>query len=93
MAGMLAIMIAMLRSMPAHVRPSMLVKERSVGGVCRFVEASMVRMRAKIPVLISLSISMPDDIWMAVNLHHAETHESAQDHFVFLANLQLLEQE
>ena len=90
---MLAIMIAMLRSMPAHIRPSMLVRKISVGGVCRFDEASMVRMRAKIPVLISLSIWIFNCIWMTVNPHHAKTHESAQNGFVFLANLQLLEQE
>lgn len=49
--GTLATMMAILRSIPAHIRPRMLEKDMSLDGECTPDPASTVRTIAKIPVL------------------------------------------
>ena len=61
-AGILAIIIAMLRSMPAHVRPETPVKVGSgvaVGGAFSAADDSTVRIIAKMPVLGHVSRVLP----------------------------------
>ena len=50
-AGTLATMMAILRSIPAHIRPRMLEKDISLDGECTPDPASTIRTIAKIPVL------------------------------------------
>ena len=49
--GMLPIIMAILRSILAHIRPGIEIYEISVGGPWRPAEDSTVRITANIPVL------------------------------------------